>query len=72
MNFVAIILDRFNLIYRLLYDGIITAAPGTMDKGDAWLSDPRNKPLLIDLCKMRGDIFSSDREVIALALALNL
>ena len=62
-----------NVEYELLYDngyhdGIMSKA--FLDKGEKILKSRKYAPLIKVLCQYRQDIFSSDREIVALYLAL--
>lgn len=60
----------FNHIYNLLYDAKIPECWELVEKGDQWIKEHPQE--LRQLVQARQDIFSSDREVNALALALGL
>lgn len=64
------ILVLFSHIYSLLYDMKIPENPRLVDACSSWLRINRDKAEA--LVKKRGDLFTSDRELNALALALNL
>ena len=60
----------FNHLYSLLYDQKIPESWELVEAGDKWIHDHPEE--LRQLVQARQDIFSSDREVNALALALGL
>ena len=60
----------FNHIYRLLYDGKIPEDSMLVNKCEEWMREHREE--LKALIDARKDFFVSDRELNALALALEL
>lgn len=60
----------FNHLYNLLYDQKIPESWEMVEKCDQWIKEHPQE--LRQLVQARRDIFSSDREVNALALALGL
>ncbi len=67
------ILDAYGTIYSLLYDGKIRCNQfDAIERGDAWISENSTTPLFKAIMDIRCDVFASDREVCALALALGL
>jgi hypothetical protein len=71
----ALIIDQMECVYDEIYD---TQAAGdawpyykeSVEAGDLFLRSAAAKPLLTALVCARGDMFISDREVAALAIAL--
>jgi hypothetical protein len=61
------------IIYGLLYEGKITVNGAYIEKGDKWITENAESDLFRAILQARGwDAFTSDREIIALALALEL
>ena len=69
----AAIVKTHGVIYGLLYDGKIKCDEREMlASGEAWMRVNGSSDLFRAIINTRGDIFTSDREIIALALALQL
>ena len=67
------ICDTFNIIYELLYTGAVECDEDIMvARGDKWIRENAGTPLFRAICDNRRDIFTSDREVCALALTLGI
>lgn len=67
------IVKTHGTIYGLLYDGLITCDERErLTDGEAWIRINADSDLFRAIVNTRGDIFTSDREIIALALALEL
>ena len=65
-----VVLTAFSHIYGLLYEGKIPEDRAWVEKCEEWIS--QNKETFQFLESLRGDLFMSDRELNALALALDL
>jgi hypothetical protein len=67
------VLEQFNKEYDFMYEHERTAYVAGYDEaleyGDRLIAE--RHPIVASLCKMRGDIFSSDREVAALGFAVS-
>jgi len=67
------VLDQFHKEYDFMYEHDRTAYVAGYDEaleyGDRLIAE--RHPIVASLCKMRGDIFSSDREVAALGFAVS-
>lgn len=63
-------LPLYSHLYTLLYEDKIPESYEMIEAGEKWMSE--NPEYLDILVRQRGDLFTSDREINALALALNL
>lgn len=68
-------LDKFDKNYEFIYDAecdgkYVAGYREALEYGDEYISDPKNQDFFEKLIKARGDYFSSDREVAALAFTL--
>jgi len=64
------ILFLFNHLYTLLYEDKLPESFELIEACETWMKE--NPERLAELAEARGDLFTSDREINALALALNL
>lgn len=64
---------QFEKEYDFLYENEdnVWGYRQALEKGDEFISNPKNKEFIAEFCKFRQDFISSDREVVAFMFALD-
>lgn len=65
------LLDRFNNVYKVLYDNDVATNQTLIDAFDKAFEQDEFKERVKEFVKYRGDILSSDREIVAYMLVTN-
>lgn len=65
------LLDRFNNVYKVLYDNDVATNQVLIDAFDKAFEQDEFKERVKEFVKYRGDILSSDREIVAYMLVNN-
>lgn len=65
------LLDRFNNVYKVLYDNDVATNQVLIDAFDKAFEQDDFKERVKEFVKCRGDILSSDREIVAYMLVMN-
>lgn len=65
------LLDRFNNVYKVLYDNDVATNQALIDAFDKAFEQDDFKERVKEFVKYRGDILSSDREIVAYMLVMN-
>lgn len=66
------LLDRFNNVYKVLYDNDVATNQALIDAFDKAFEQDEFKERVKEFVKYRKDMLSSDREIIAYMLVNNI